>query len=129
MKRPRTRDLSDGLKVQVFLLFQHNREKQYKIEMLDNKLAQMNDDVHGSMMWQYDTANAVNIIKQNTEKIRLTIIKGDGKVIYDSDVDRYDTLPDHRHRTEVANALKNGHGYNINRQSQTTKHDYFYSAT
>ncbi len=113
----------------VFLLFQHNREKQYKIEMLDNKLAQMNDDVHSSMMWQYDTVNAANIIRQNTEKIRLTIIKGDGNVIYDSDVDRYDTLPDHRHRTEVANALKNGHGYNINRQSQTTKHDYFYSAT
>ena len=113
----------------VFMIFQHNRERQYKIEILDNKLADVNDAVYRAMKWPMDTAETNSIIRANNEHLRLTIIRSDGKVTYDSDVDKCDTLPSHRQRTEVMNALKHGHGYSINRQSQTTRNDYFYSAT
>ena len=40
-----------------------------------------------------------------------------------------DSLDNHRQRHEIAEALKNGSGYHIGRQSVSDGREYFYSAT
>ncbi|MBR3915085.1 MAG: ATP-binding protein, partial [Bacteroidales bacterium] len=62
------------------------------------------------------------------DELRVTIITLSGAVIYDN-VLLIDSLDNHRERPEVIQALKNGSGYHIGRQSASDGREYFYSAT
>ena len=62
------------------------------------------------------------------EELRISIITLTGAVIYDNIIP-LDSLDNHRGRPEVADALAEGEGYNISRQSTSDGREYFYSAT
>ena len=62
------------------------------------------------------------------EDLRISIISLDGTVIYDNMLP-IDSLDNHSLRPEVADALRNGQGYNIERLSASDGREYFYSAT
>ena len=62
------------------------------------------------------------------DELRVTIITLSGAVIYDN-VLLIDSLDNHRERPEVVQAMKNGSGYHIGRQSASDGREYFYSAT
>lgn len=113
-----------------FLLYQYQREKQFKIELLNTKLQDYNDRLYdkfkGSEIVCPDSV-ALYIGSHPIDGLRVTFIRADGTVLYDNRYD-YSRMGNHRNRKEVVQALKSGTGYDINRLSESTGTNYFYSA-
>ncbi len=130
-----------------FIVFQQNREKQYKISMLTLKLEGYNELLaqdlqlsryHGVMLGVDSVKNGVRVSKEKlkafvkaheSKSLRLTLVRPDGKVIFDNMSDDYAHFPNHAKRTEIVQAMKQGVGASVERQSKMLKHDYFYVAS
>ncbi len=112
-----------------FLLFQYNREKQFKIERLDDELQMVNLKLLNAL--DEEISPTQPRIDSKTlhalEDLRITILNRTGEVLFDSSLD---TLPttNHLSRPEVSAALSRGHGYTLRRHSESTGGSYFYSA-
>lgn len=115
-----------------FMLFQYNREKAYKIELLNTQLQNYNNqlcdflaDHHGvnsDSMQSYVTTHMM-------PNLRVTLIEPSGKVVYDNTNTNRKSFANHSSRKEVQDALMYGSGYSISRQSESIQgEEYFYSA-
>ena len=115
-----------------FMLFQYNREKAYKIELLNTQLQNYNNqlcdflaDHHGvnsDSMQSYVTTHMM-------PNLRVTLIEPSGKVVYDNTNANWKSFANHSSRKEVQDALMYGSGYSISRQSESIQgEEYFYSA-
>ena len=115
-----------------FMLFQYNREKAYKIELLNTQLQNYNNqlcdflaDHHGvnsDSMQSYVTTHMM-------PNLRVTLIDPSGKVVYDNTNANWKSFANHSSRKEVQDALMYGSGYSISRQSESIQgEEYFYSA-
>ena len=115
-----------------FMLFQYNREKAYKIELLNTQLQNYNNqlcdflaDHHGvnsDSMQSYVTTHMM-------PNLRVTLIEPSGKVVYDNTNANWKIFANHSSRKEVQDALMYGSGYSISRQSESIQgEEYFYSA-
>lgn len=130
-----------------FIVFQQTREKQYKISTLTLKLANYNEllvedlalsSSNGILL--SDTVNLVDSVRvaeakledfvqeHESKDLRVTLIKPDGKVIYDNMGKDFASFQSCK-RAEIAEALQDGMGTSVERQSSTLKHDYFYVAS
>ena len=114
-----------------FLAYQYQREKEYKVDLLDIQLQDYNERLHqelshtpdslwGKVLEQY-------LQKYITQDLRVTVVNAHGDVLFDS----YESqkLGNHLGRPEVQKALTEGKGYDVRRTSETTGVPYFYSAT
>ncbi|WP_167604808.1 sensor histidine kinase [Maribellus sediminis] len=117
----------------AILLFQLQREKNYKTGQLENTLKNVTEVTH-NFIEHYDLMKTGNFSKADTLKelipqsnIRLTIIDKKGVVLYDSFVFDYKNMENHFERPEVQKALYSGEGSNI-RHSETTGKDFYYYA-
>ena len=115
-----------------FIVFQQEREKQFKIDTLNLKLQDYNRHMEESVRLlnlrteaQFDHY----VDSHNFPNLRVTIIRTDGKVTYDSRLKDYSHLSNHITRPEIVSALKDGTGSTVDRNSETLSGDYFYSAT
>jgi signal transduction histidine kinase len=116
----------------AFIVFQRTREKRYKEETLHLQLQDYNDRMHVSLEFlrKTDEKTLSNYVKQHNEKnIRVTLIDKSGHVFFDNLRKDYSHFADHSNRTEFIQALKTGQGATVDRKSNTTNIDYFYSAT
>ena len=102
-----------------FAVFQHIREKQFRIELLRIKLISQADAIHEA--WK-DGA------PKSDSNLRITIIDFSGKVLYDSEVADLQNIENHSTRKEVVQAMEKGSGYEVSRRSVLTGGVYFYSA-
>ncbi|MDD6253467.1 MAG: sensor histidine kinase [Candidatus Cryptobacteroides sp.] len=109
-----------------FAIFQFRREKQYRINLLDTRLQDINKDI-AKAACASDTAAILNLAEE--EGVRVTILDLEGKVLYDSSIDSVSDIPDHSGRAEVSSAISSGKGYSIKRESETLGGTWFYSAT
>lgn len=114
-----------------FIAYQYQREREYKIELLNTKLQDYNSRL-------YERLSNNPAIEETTEQyildhampdLRVTLIDLEGSVIYDSYKALGHKLENHRKRPEVQKALKHGNGFDVRRTSETTGLPYFYSAT
>lgn len=116
----------------AFIVFQQHRERQYKIETLTLRLQDCNNQLHDALLFnrnQEMTRFLNNYLRKGSfVNLRVTIISKTGKVLFDTSKD-YRTMSDHSHRPEVEQALKEGMGFSVDRNSHTLKKDYFYCAT
>ena len=116
----------------AFIVFQQHRERQYKIETLTLRLQDCNNQLHDALLFNRDQAMGQflnNYLRKGSFiNLRVTIISKKGKVLFDTSKD-YRTMSDHSHRPEVEQALKEGMGFSVDRNSHTLKKDYFYCAT
>ena len=115
------------------LLFQLQREKNYKTAQLENTLENVTEMAHNYIEF-YGLFQTGNFQKADTLKdlipqqnIRVTIIDKKGTVIYDSFVLDYKNMENHFDRPEIQKALYSGIGANI-RHSVTTGQDFYYYA-
>lgn len=115
-----------------FSVYQYQREKVYKIDILHSRLQMYNYE----MMQTLGEDSVVSNIpfrqyfdRHNMEGLRVTIIDNSGRVLQDSYDNEVDSLGNHLLRTEIQQALNNGNGYDIKRTSESTHETYFYSAT
>lgn len=118
--------------VVCFGIYQHQREKVYKIDFLNTRLQMFNYKTMRSLGEQgilCDSTFLAYTKAHSIEGMRVTVIDTNGKVLQDSDDNKIDSLSNHLKRHEVQKALIHGSGYDIKRTSETTHETYFYSAT
>ena len=113
--------------------FQYSREKQYKINKLENKLQTYIDLINNYLEVNEQGQNKISFLDSlilifPENDLRITIINKEGKVLFDSYVDRYNKMENHLNRQEIIEAEKNGMGKSI-RFSTTTNIEYFYYAS
>ena len=111
-----------------FISFQYIREKDYKIDSLNEQLQLCNVHVLESLNEGLPAEECAFPDGLNFIDARLTIMDTLGTVLYDN---RHlaDSLDNHVLRPEIQSALKTGRGYNIRRVSASDGCQYFYSAT
>ena len=142
-----------------FIVFQQMREKQYKISTLTMKLEGYNALLEEDLALAHDKGiilkegltsadslaskdslatskilvveDKLDAFVRNHESkdLRVTLVRPDGKVVYDNMRKDYDHFANHINRKEIQEALKNGQGSSVDRQSKTMKQDYFYVAS
>lgn len=111
-----------------FIIFQYQREKEFKAEEINNRLQSVNTYLL-TKIEEGINVDEVNIDDfHDFEDVRISVITTDGKIIYDNSLD---TLPksNHLNREEIIEAVNTGHGVTIRRHSETNGKAYFYSAT
>lgn len=109
------------------LIFQYNRERQFKVEELNIRLQTINAEILNDIEEGGNPSEIRNSVG-DVHRLRVSIIDSTGRVISDNTLDR---LPEgnHLNREEIAKAMKTGSGYAIRRHSESTGETYFYSAT
>lgn len=116
-----------------FIAYQYQREKEYKVELLDMQLQNYNDRLQQELQEIPDStwSTILNkyIDKYVNKDLRVTIVDLHGNVLFDSYQHNNRELDNHLKRPEVQTALKEGKGYDVRRTSETTGTPYFYSAT
>lgn len=113
-----------------FMLFQYQREKSYKTELLNTQLQNYNDQLY-SYMADAGSLDSLKhyIMTHMIPNLRVTIITPEGKVIFDSTDKDLSLFQNHSSRKEVQDALMYGSGYAINRYSESIDgEEFFYSA-
>ena len=117
--------------VTFFITFQYQREKEYKVELLNTQLQDFNDRMSDHLSIQ-DSMN-LKVFEQylsthRKENLRITIIHRTGTVIYDNVNTHTEALANHLNRKEIKEALTKGSSCSISRRSESTGERYFYSA-
>ncbi len=116
-----------------FIAYQYQREKEYKVELLDIQLQDYNNRLNQKLQEMPDSLwNTIldkYIAKYVNKDLRITVVDLQGNVLFDSYRKDNQELDNHLKRPEVQAALKEGKGYDVRRTSETTGIPYFYSAT
>ena len=113
-----------------FMIFQYQREKSYKTELLNTQLQNYNEQLY-SYMADAGSLDSLKhyIMTHMIPNLRVTIITPEGKVIFDSTDKALDEFQNHSSRKEVQDALMYGSGYAISRYSESLDgEEFFYSA-
>lgn len=116
----------------AFILFQQKREKEYKVQQLNATLQTYNICLGGELEnhgLYGEKAWTDYVKKHRIPGLRLTLINEQGVVIFDNLMKNYRAMANPAARKEVADALRQGTGYDLERNSQTLNRNYFYSAT
>lgn len=112
----------------TFMVFQYQREKEFKTALLDARLQAHNLRVIEDMRHGEPPAEIVRRIGSPVKGLRVTVIDSNGSVIYDSN----DLTPfpstNHNSRPEIRDAREHGAGFIVERHSESDDVDYFYSA-
>lgn len=117
----------------AILMFQYQREKNYRIAQLENTLDNITEIAHRYIGRNDLIADrALEKISELTELLpqqntRITLIAKDGTVWYDSSVEAYLDMENHFLRPEIQEAFRKGKGSDI-RRSETTSQEYYYYA-
>lgn len=116
-----------------FIVYQYQREKEYKIELLNTKLQDCNERLALELRSIPDSARTGFLtrypLQYADEELRITLITHEGEVLYDSREENMANAGNHLNRPEIQKALKTGKGFDVRRTSETTGIPYFYSAT
>lgn len=109
------------------LVFQYNRERQFRIDELNARLQTINAEILNDID-NGDEPSSIREAVGDIHGLRVSIIDSTGRVLSDNTLD---VLPSGNHlsREEIAKAVRNGNGYALRRHSESTGHTYFYSAT
>ncbi|WP_162845492.1 sensor histidine kinase [Labilibaculum antarcticum] len=113
--------------------FQYNQERLYRREKLEYALNIYTEQVH-ELIRKKDLNASLNFSEIDTlralmpdKDIRISVITGKGKVVYDSYVDNLERLDNHMKRPEVQKSLHSQKGSNIRLSGSTGQSYYYYS--
>lgn len=120
-----------------FMVYQYQREKVYKTELLNSRLQDYNDRLY-ELLVDYGVEDVADesvqqlldqyIDQHHISQLRVTVIAPDGRVMYESEKQDHSGMDNHLMRVEVQEALRQGSGYAVNRLSDNMGMPYFYSA-
>ncbi|MBP5569903.1 MAG: ATP-binding protein [Prevotella sp.] len=115
-----------------FSVYQYQREKDYKIDILHSRLQMYNYEMVQTLGEDSLTDSRLfhdYVERHQMEGLRVSVIDLNGRVILDSYDTNVDSLGNHLQHKEIRQALHEGNGFDIKRMSQSTHETYFYSAT
>ncbi|MBN2861827.1 MAG: two-component sensor histidine kinase [Bacteroidales bacterium] len=122
------------LAIALFLIvYLFRREKEYKISTLNEELNNITGIVNNYVNINsiYDSGNyhLIDSLKKllPQSNLRISIIDTSGNVLYDSVVEEYERMDNHRLRPEIIKSAGSGFGTAI-RQSATTGQKFYYFA-
>ena len=115
--------------VLTVFLFQYNREKEFRKQILNSVLQDYNSIINKGLSDESITFNNVDsvISTYTKDSVRITILDQLGNVLFDNGLFDVDTLKNHISRPEIKQALINGTGYAL-RKSETFDKSYFYAS-
>lgn len=115
----------------LIVVYLYRREKQYKISTLNYELYNITRIVDNfikvNLIYEsgtYYRLDSLNLLLPHPN-LRITIIDTSGIVIYDSYVPDYQTMENHKSRSEIIESKKSEFGTSI-RESGTTGQQYYY---
>ena len=114
-----------------FMAFQYRREKDDKVELLNTQLQNYNDQLSDFLFIQdsLETTTLGQYVRSHhLNDLRVTLITPNGKVIFDNLRKNPEQFSNHLDRQEIKQALQQGSGYAIHRQSESVGGEFFYSA-
>ena len=96
-----------------FIAYQYQREKEYKVELLDTQLQDYNERLQQELRSTPDSlwTSVLNqyIVKGSNKDLRVTIVNLHGDVLYDSyNETSQEVFKNHINRQEIQKALNNG---------------------
>lgn len=106
------------------IVLQINKEKRYQTNVQRSELTAYCDATLQYLNLTHDTTMAVKILP---EDYRITLIDGDGTVLFDNVIRDVTKVDDHIGRPEINAARLNGQGFAV-RKSHSTNKDYLYFA-
>lgn len=115
------------------LLYQYDREKDYRIKQLELTLDNVSEVAHRYIEHRniFDSGDfrSLDTLKSliPISNTRLTVLNYSGEVLYDSFVPEYNKLENHLSRQEVQQSLKEGRGSSIRLSSSTNQEFYYYA--
>lgn len=115
-----------------FITFQWSREKQYKEDILEERLQGFNVRLHDALLLSDGSDMSwisAYVARQGMHSLRVTIIDRRGQVLFDNVTRDNRAMGNHANRPEVVAARQTGRGSEVDRNSRTLGHEYFYSAT
>lgn len=117
-----------ALLVGCFIIFQYNREREFKSGEMNTRLQTINTYILTELEQGKDISQISLRDFHPFDDIRVSVISDEGRVVYDNSID---VLPGKNHldREEIRSALAVGSGYTVRRHSESTGNYYFYSAT
>lgn len=112
----------------LLTLFQHQREKTFRIQLLTDQLLSYNNLVHEEIKLHglSDSIMLGLMTFLDVDDLRITVIDFSGNVLLDSEADH---LSNHADRPEIKEALASGKGSSVRRKSETIGKPYFYAAS
>ena len=117
----------------IILGYMYKREKEYRIETLDDELLNITKIVDNYIVINRigtsgDFRSIDSIVSLFPQKnLRVTLITKDGSVVYDSSVENWNGMENHLSRPEVQESSRAEYGTEI-RSSETTGESYYYLA-
>jgi len=114
--------------VGTFMLFQYQREKRFKTELLNTQLQMHNSRILDDLKRGDSMESVMKRIGTPLDGLRVTLIDKDGNVVYDNNDSTPFPTANHNNRPEVVESRRNGTGYTVERWSESDDADYFYSA-
>ena len=103
-----------------FSVYQYQREKEYKIDILHSRLQMYNYEMVQTLGEDSLTNSQLfrdYVARHQMEGLRVSVIDREGRVILDSYDTNVDSLGNHLQRTEIKQALHEGNGFDIKRVS------------
>lgn len=113
----------------VFTVFQYNRERTFRSELMNLEMQMHNGRIIDEMSKGGDVDSIMSRIAMPMHRLRLTIIDKSGNVLFDSNGKSGLSVSNHNNRPEVVQARRSGTGYAVERKSSSDDTQYFYSAT
>lgn len=116
------------LLVGSFVVFQYNREKDFKTVEVNSQLQLINRFIISQLEGGKNIREIAAATFHPFDRLRISVFEGSGVLVFDN---YSDSLPggDHSGRVEIRNAIAKGSGYAVHRHSESTGETYFYSAT
>ena len=111
-----------------FVVFQHFREAQFKVELLNARLQMINADIINEVRNGSPLVEAVHKQRFPVEGLRISIFDYSGKMIYDSEGLSNPYPQVNINKPELKGAFKDGEGYAKARKNDEDGAVYFYSA-
>lgn len=114
--------------VVLLSLFQHQREKTFRVELLTDQIISYNNLVYEDIK-EHGICDSclINLMRVfNAKDLRITVVDFSGNVLFDSQAEH---LANHSNRPEIKAALSTGSGISIRRNSQTLGKPFFYVAS
>jgi two-component system phosphate regulon sensor histidine kinase PhoR len=117
----------------LMMIFQYGHERKIRIAALDNRLNDMSGLVDRYIRvnsltesGNYKLIDSIyNLIP--VPDLRITLIAIDGKVLYDSSVEDWNTMDNHLSRPEVGKSLFSPYGTAVRKSASTGKEYYYFS--
>lgn len=110
-------------------IFEQLREKELNTKALEEKLESYTDIINAGLAnAKGDPKDEIQVmLSVLPEELRITLINGEGEVLFDNSIRDISNLMNHLHRPEIQSALIRGKGSDI-RRSDSNEKEYLYFA-